>query len=263
MPFAIISALGTTMLMACVQAPNAMFTMPPVKPLTVNLQSHHWVLDSATNHNGTRDMQWTLPATGTQPQRLITIHFVDGQLTVRRLCNVMNARYTLDGQHIKVEQLASTMMVCNQPGLMALEQKVGKLLPQARTWDIQTEGPPRLALTFADGTAWSFQGTPTHETLYGKGERVFLEVGAQKVACNSAVLPQGQCLQVRELTYDKGLKKAATEWRTLAQEIEGFKHQPGVRNVLRLNRYIRTEAPDDASRYVYVLDMVVESEIIR
>lgn len=257
-------ALGTTMLLGCIQAPQAMPSMPPVKPVAVNLQSHHWVLDSATNRNGANDAQWTLPATSTQPQRAITINFVDAQiLTVRGLCNVMNGRYMLDGNNIKVDQLVSTMMACNQPGLMELEQKVGKQLPHARTWEIQADTPPRLALSFADGASWVFKGMPTHETLYGQSERVFLEVGAQKVACNSPVMPKAQCLQVRELQYDNGLKKAATQWQTFAGEIEGFTHQPGVRNVLRLNRYTRSDTPADAPRYLYVLDMAIESEIIR
>jgi Domain of unknown function (DUF4377) len=33
-----------------------------------------------------------------------------------------------------------------------------------------------------------------------------------------------------------------------------------VRNVLRIDRYQRKQVPADASRYAYVLDMVVESE---
>ena len=35
---------------------------------------------------------------------------------------------------------------------------------------------------------------------------------------------------------------------------------PGVRNVLRVQRYTRKDVPADASKYAYVLDMVVESD---
>ncbi|MBN9325065.1 MAG: DUF4377 domain-containing protein, partial [Delftia acidovorans] len=42
--------------------------------------------------------------------------------------------------------------------------------------------------------------------------------------------------------------------------IEGYKHEPGIRNVLRIQRYKRQNVPADASAYAYVLDMVVESE---
>ena len=51
-------------------------------------------------------------------------------------------------------------------------------------------------------------------------------------------------------------------WRNFHGSIEGFSHTPGVRNVLRIDRYQRKQAPADASRYVYVLDLVVESETV-
>jgi pyruvate/2-oxoglutarate/acetoin dehydrogenase E1 component len=41
--------------------------------------------------------------------------------------------------------------------------------------------------------------------------------------------------------------------------IEGYTHQPGVRNVLRVNRYSVTTPPADTPSKAYVLDMVVES----
>lgn len=264
MTLAIACALGTTMLLGCVQAPNAMPTMPTVKPTAVSLQSHNWVLDSALSPNGQRDTQWAVPSASPQTERAIAIDFLDSQiLTVRRLCNVLNGRYTLDGANIKVDRMVSTLMACNQPALMALEKKVGQQLQQVQTWNIQADPQPRLSLTFANGASWTFKGTPTNETLYGKSERIFLEVGAHKVPCNNPGMPNAQCLQVRELQYDNGLKKSVTPWSIFTSNIDGYTHQPGVRNVLRINRYQRADAPADASRYIYVLDMAIESEIIR
>ena len=57
-----------------------------------------------------------------------------------------------------------------------------------------------------------------------------------------------------------GIKQRVDQWQLFYDEIENYQHQAGVRNVLRLKRYTRQQAPADASRYVYVLDMVVESE---
>ena len=53
------------------------------------------------------------------------------------------------------------------------------------------------------------------------------------------------------------------EWRALAGEIEGYTHRAGERNVLRVKRFERSHPPADASRFVYVLDLVVESEIVQ
>jgi len=36
-----------------------------------------------------------------------------------------------------------------------------------------------------------------------------------------------------------------------------------VRNVVRVDRYQRKQVPADASRYLYVLDLVVESEVVK
>ena len=41
--------------------------------------------------------------------------------------------------------------------------------------------------------------------------------------------------------------------------IEGYSHEPGIRNVLRVDRYTVKNPPADASSSAYVLDMVVES----
>ena len=45
--------------------------------------------------------------------------------------------------------------------------------------------------------------------------------------------------------------------------LDGYTHTPGVRNVLRIKRYQRTPVPADASAYLYVLDLVVESETVK
>ena len=87
-------------------------------------------------------------------------------------------------------------------------------------------------------------------------------MAAQAAACNHPLIPDMQCLQVRELKYDdKGLKAGDPgPFGHFYAPIEGYTHEPGVRNVLRLQRYTRKNVPADASKYAYVLDIVVESE---
>ena len=89
-------------------------------------------------------------------------------------------------------------------------------------------------------------------------------MAAQAAACNHPLIPDMQCLQVRELKYDdQGLKTGTGDWQFLYQDIEGYTHQPGVRNVLRLKRYPVANPPADGSSIAYVLDMVVESEQVK
>ena len=70
-----------------------------------------------------------------------------------------------------------------------------------------------------------------------------------------------QCLQVRELKYDdKGLKVGTPgAFGNFYDRIEGYSHEPGIRNVLRVDRYTIKNPTADASKYAYVLDLVVES----
>lgn len=91
---------------------------------------------------------------------------------------------------------------------------------------------------------------------------MFLEVAAQTAPCGHPLLPNKQCLQVREIKYDDKGAKVGTRgaFEHFHAEIEGYTHEPGVRNVLRIDRHTRKDVPADASKYAYVLDTVVESD---
>jgi hypothetical protein len=92
---------------------------------------------------------------------------------------------------------------------------------------------------------------------------MFLEVASQRAECSHPLIPDYQCLRVREVAYgEDGLRSGEPgEWQLLYEDIEGFEHQPGVRNVVRVYRYNRDPVPADASSIVYVHDMTVESAI--
>lgn len=189
----------------------------------------------------------------------------EGMLSVKNLCNNLAGRYTLDGNRILVEQLVSTMRACGNRPLMELEQRVGQRLSQLDSWQLRAADgtAPTLTLAFKDGGRWELQGKPTPATLYGnEGVREFMEVAPQRERC-TGVAPM-QCLKVRKVQYNsQGLKTEVGPWELFYSEIEGYRHEPGVRNVLRVQRYERKNVPADASRYVYILDMVVESEIVK
>jgi heat shock protein HslJ len=261
--FTAASVLAAMTLAACTSAPQA---TTPATPSSVSLQSHEWQLHKALNAQGTVDPQWQMPGTPQGPAPTVGLRFVDAQtVSVENLCNRMDGRYTLKGTNIQFERLASTLMACPNANLMALERKVGQWLPQARTWKIVgNANAPVLELQFDNGARWQLTGSPTYERLYGASERIFLEVAPQQMACSHPLMPNAKCLQVREVTYDaQGIKQGHGAWEAFYGAIEGYTHQDGVRNVLRLKRYTRSPVPADASKYLYVLDMTVESERVR
>lgn len=246
---------------ACSSTPPAA-PMPTASPAAPQMQAYEWDLTAAFDGKNQPATQWLLP--GQKPARL---HFAEQRVAVQNLCNAASAAYRIDGERLQVERPMSTLRACAEPGLMQLEQRVLQQLPQVQRYALQGGAEtPRLVLHFADGSRWEMAGTPTPETRFGAaGERVFLEVAPQRVACNHPLMPQAQCLSVRDVHYgDNGVRQSVGAWRVFHGEIEGYQHEPGMRNVLRLQRYPATRPgqpqPADAPRHVYLLDMVVETE---
>ena len=258
-------AMGATVLMGCTTHSANLEHSAPQAAAQPTLQSHHWELQQALTPQGTPDSQWSIAAKNKQPARTVKLDFTDDQrLSVKQLCNQISGGYSTSNDSIQISRLASTMMACSDDALMQLEKNVAYQLPKARAWRISDSSSPLLELQFDNGSTWQLKGTPTHETLYGPSARIFLEVAPQKVACNHPLIPNAQCLKVREVQYnDKGLQQGVGEWSNYYGSIEGYEHQPGVRNILRLKRFTRDKAPADTSKYVDVLDLVVQSEIVR
>lgn len=246
----LVSLLALASLSACSSAPQ--------QPLSATtLQAYDWQLDSP---------DWQLP--GRAPLQL---HFAPERLSLSGLCNQASAAYQAQqGQaqegRLQVQAPMATLRACPEAGLMQLEQRVLAQLPQLQQYSLHTQGGAvQLQLRFADGSQWQLTGQPTAATRYGApGERVFLEVAAHTTPCQHPLMPQAQCLRVRELRYDaQGLKQSSGDWQPFYGQIQGYQHEAGVRNVLRLQRYPAQPPGQAQPAYAYVLDLVVESAIER
>ncbi len=222
-----------------------------------SLQSNVWTLQSGSDAAG-------MPIDGlTVPGKAFQMRFQEARVSIQGGCNTMNGSWRLSPQgQLMLGRLAATMMAC-EPALMKADSALSAVLAQHLDVDLPRGERPTLRLLSPSRQTLVFSGERTPESLYGKATRIFLEVAPQTVECVSGVM-RGQCLRVRERRFDPhGLRiEPPGEWRTFHGGIEGYTHTAGVRNVLRINRYQRKQVPADASRYVYVLDMVVESEIV-
>ena len=226
--------------------------------LVRSLLSNVWTLQSGSEAAGTPIDALMVPGHAFQ------MRFQEARVSIQGGCNTLNGSWRLSPQgQLMLERLAATMMAC-EPALMKADGALSAVLAQHLDVDLQRGERPTLRLLSPSRQTLLFSGEPTPESLYGKATRIFLEVAPQTVECVSGVM-RGQCLQVRERRFDAhGLRiEPPGEWRIFHGGIEGYTHTPGVRNVLRINRYQRQQVPADASRYVYVLDMVVESEIVK
>lgn len=217
------------------------------------LEGYHWKLQSATDSSGQR-----IGALFVRPDRPVQLDFADGHLTVSQLCNAKGASYRVEQGHLDVGPMMSTQMACMPPALNGLDKAVIRRLAGKPAVTIDREGAmPQLKLVTASGDVLQFTGHLTPEKRYGgPGDIDFLEVAAQEVPCNTAAPAGAKCLDVRERHYDANGVAAGEPgpWHAMSQPIEGYTHQPGIRNVLRVKRFDAKGGP------AYVLDMVVESD---
>jgi uncharacterized lipoprotein NlpE involved in copper resistance len=223
------------------------------------LEDHRWTLVSATDAQNRRN-----GALFPVADRPFVFGFSSAALNARGSCNSLRGSYRIDAAgQLNVGHMAATMMAC-EPTSMKADAALSALLAQPLRIDLAQGAQPQLRLVAASGETLVLAGQATPEALYGPATLVFLEVAAERVACNHPLIPDARCLQVRERVYDKQGLMVGTPgaWRPLYENIEGYQHTPGQRNVLRVKRFQRQAAPADASSTVYVLDLIVESEIV-
>ena len=261
----LLSALLGLALAACSQAPsNHAAPADAAAASTFDtgiLARYHWRLSAASAGDGKR-IDELFP----RPDRPLQLDFVRNRLSVSNACNRIGGNFQVESGRLKLGQLAQTMMACQDKALADLDGAISHRLQAQPRVSVQSEGDaPKLSLAADNGDTLIFTGEPTAETRYGgAGETVFLEVAADTKPCSHPLIPNKQCLQVRERKYGQnGVVESDGEWQPLYQDIEGYTHEPGIRNVLRVKRFTRKHPPADAPSTAYVLDMVVESEVAK
>jgi len=228
------------------------------KPSFTDLPRYHWQLDDAVDANGNR-MDGLFDDSG----KPLQLDFAKDRVMASNACNNISGGYRIIDGHLSAGPLMHTMRACVSPTLMQRESTITQMLGGDPSVILTSQdNAPQLVLTASDGTTLNFVGKPTAQTRYGgTGTLMFLEVAADEVPCHHPLMPNKSCIKVRELHYDdKGLHKDMPgPWQVMSTDIEGYTHEPGMPNVLRVKRYTRKDVPADASSYAYVLDLVVQS----
>lgn len=228
--------------------------------LAQSLVDHRWTLESALDAQG-KPVESLLPSTG----RPFVFSFSGSRLHVQGGCNQLTGAYQISVAGVlTVGSLASSMMAC-EPALMQADRALADLLAKGMQVEFVKGATPTLRLVDASKASLMLTGQATPEALYGPGTRIFMEVAGQRVACKNPLNGETLCLQVRDRHYDeKGLQVGVPgEWRLLYETIEGYKHTPGVRNVVRLKKFQRPSNHAGTASTVYVLDLIVESETLK
>jgi len=227
--------------------------------LVQTLEAYRWSLESATDGQNRR-----IDVISSSAEHPFVFSFSGSRLNIQGGCNQLGGSYQINAERqLKVGRMASTMMAC-EPALMQADTALSDLLAKPLRIDMVNGAQPQLRLVAASNETLVLTGQATPETRYGAGTLIFLEVAAQRVACKNPLTTDTVCLQVRERHYDKQGLVVGTpgEWQPLYENIEGFNHTEGERNVLRVKRFQHSPAPAGASSTVYVLDAMIESEIV-
>lgn len=223
------------------------------------LPQYHWQLTAARDKSG-----HLIDALFVRPDKPLQLDFTAHGIAISNTCNRMRATYSTAGDRIRMGALAATLMACPDAKLDALDRAAAQYFSGTFEFEVGKDTPPTLTLLTATGDTLAFKGVPTAATRFGsEGTTVFLEVAPQTKPCGHPLMANAQCLYVRELHYGaNGIQQGKPgDWHVLEQGIEGYTHQPGTRNALRIMRYTIANPPADGSSVAYVLDMVVETEL--
>ncbi len=232
----------------------------PQKGLAQTLERYRWTLESATDSRKRRIAM--LPPSQDHP---VVLSFSGNRMSLQGPCNRMVGGYEVSApmQLTMRGGPASTMMGCD-PALMNADTVLAGILAKPLHVEMDTGQSPRLRLRSASNDMLTFTGEATPEALYGPGITIFLEIAPQHIACEHPPAPETRCIQVRERHYDEQGLPVGTpeEWRPLYENIQGFTHKEGVRNIVRLKRFDRNPTAAGTPSTLYVLDLVVETQIV-
>jgi len=227
------------------------------------LQDHQWSLTAATD-NQAQAIATLFPADAPPFSFTFSVSPPAATLNFKGGCNNFGGRFQLNERgELVAGPMRSTMMAC-QPALMQADTALAAMLAQPLQVAIIWGAPPQLQLQTASKEVLTLTGQVTPEALYGPATLMFLEVGAEALPCRNPRNAATTCLQVREISFDeKGLRSAAPgPWQPFYDDIEGYTHTPGQRNVLRVKRFDRQATTEDGATAVYVLDLIVETEVM-
>jgi heat shock protein HslJ len=224
------------------------------------LEDHRWMLIHAADASNQR-----LDALFPDAEQSFVFDFTGSGLHVRGGCNGLRGAFRVEaGDMLAVTGAMSTLMACAEP-LMEADAALATLTAEPLEMVLIGGEAPTLALLSAAGDALVLRGELTHEARFGAPTRIFLEVAEQTIACEGSTRGEGRCLQVRERTFDEQglLVGEPSEWRTFTADIQGYQHETGIRTVLRVDRFQPPAGAEAVDGPLYVLDMVVQSEVIR
>ena len=185
--------------------------------------------------------QESKPSIGSTP---MTFEIKEGRISAYAGCNRMMGQAEMSGDQLDTGKMATTLMMCHDDD-MEREETLYSLL-QSKP-QVKYEG--EALVLQQNSQQYRFSPLPSLEG----GETRFIYVAAETVPCTGVA--SMECLQVREQKDEP--------WTLHYDKIEGFEPEPGIAYRLRIKEFDVPNPPADASSKRWVLDMIIEQEVIK
>lgn len=267
------SLVAATLFSACYQVGDVVNSAAKdigKKPTTVQMQSNSTITPTAdllAQYNWTL-VDATVQGAVRQPYQDIIksnqskLNFTaDQSISYTLGCNFHSGAFSLTNGVLSLdENMMSTRKAC--AGLDELETKFFKELNHS-TLALQKDNASHTATLIQTHGAqvMRWQGMMKPEVRFGEPVTLFWEVDPTKTDCVDKSGKDQLCLRVRNINYDdRGIKVGSGAWRTFYGNIEGFEHNPELRQIIRLHAY---NNPNGEPNPYYVYDMTVMSEIAK
>ena len=181
-------------------------------------------------------------------------------------CNQHTTNLTVENGALVTSNIVSTKMGCPEADLAKQEQLMTNIF-ENRTVPVELNtdnaNQPTLTVTDAQGRKYTFNSKASAETQYQSTARtVYLEVAPETKSCTGST--SSTCLQVREIKFEKGARTYVNkDWTLYSGQIQGFKHDPKARVILRVKRFDAKNAVKGQSKPKDILDLVIEREVVK
>lgn len=216
-------------------------------PSEQHLEAYFWHLSAANDAAGKR-----IDGLFVKGRPPLSLQFTQGYFRRLNLCNIVSARYHLQGSQLITGDGEQTLIGC-MGAVAEQEALANKAFAGPATLALASDGT--LMLRNAGDAVLVFTPEPTPETRYGSpGEKLYLEVASRTVPCPQPARTGTPCLQVREVHYDShGVQQGQPgAYVPFSGSIEGFTHQPGMRSVLMVKRFRIAPSRAHGATWAYV-----------
>lgn len=224
------------------------------------LGRYHWSLVSAKDSNNQ-------PITALEAiNKQVALNFTKQQQQAVASfsvgCNQMAGQVDIINNVMSIDNIMSTEMMCD-PALNQAETLLANAMQGQSQLSEKGGNVPMLTQITSNGTTLVWQGSMTATAKYGhQGETIFWAVDHQTQPCADGSTKT--CLKVKPISYnEQGIKTTEGDWTLFSGEIEGYTHDGKHNQVLRLKRYVVNPSDVKGKQYAYVLDTLIESQLVK